>query len=50
VPAAGDDNVHEQSFEMLVNELIANGKAFYSLGHNGKAIRFAMAHPDMIRE
>ena len=28
VHGTGDDNVHYQSFEMLVNELIANGKAF----------------------
>jgi dipeptidyl-peptidase-4 len=28
VHGTGDDNVHYQGFEMLVNELVANGKAF----------------------
>ena len=33
VHGTGDDNVHYQSFEMLVNELIANGKAFTMMSY-----------------
>lgn len=29
----GDDNVHYQSCEMLVNELVKHGKVFYQLSY-----------------
>ena len=32
VHGTGDDNVHYQGFERLVNEFIANGKAFTMMG------------------
>ena len=33
----GDDNVHYQSFEMLVNELIANGKQFTMMSYPNRS-------------
>ena len=33
VHGTGDDNVHYQSFEMLVNELVADGKAFTMMSY-----------------
>jgi dipeptidyl-peptidase-4 len=37
VHGTGDDNVHYQSFEMLVNELIANGKAFTMMSYPNRS-------------
>lgn len=37
VHGTGDDNVHYQSFEMLVNELIANGKAFSMMSYPNRS-------------
>lgn len=33
IAGTGDDNVHYQSFEMLVNELIKNNKMFYMMSY-----------------
>jgi dipeptidyl-peptidase-4 len=37
VHGTGDDNVHYQSFEMLVNELIANGKQFTMMSYPNRS-------------
>jgi dipeptidyl-peptidase-4 len=37
VHGTGDDNVHYQSFEMLVNELIANGKPFTMMSYPNRS-------------
>jgi dipeptidyl-peptidase-4 len=37
VHGTGDDNVHYQSFEMLVNELVANGKAFTMMSYPNRS-------------
>jgi len=37
VHGTGDDNVHYQGFEMLVNELIANGKQFTMLSYPNRS-------------
>jgi len=37
VHGTGDDNVHYQSFEMLVNELIAHGKAFTMMSYPNRS-------------
>jgi len=33
----GDDNVHYQGFELLVNELVANGKQFTMLSYPNRS-------------
>jgi len=37
VHGTGDDNVHYQGFEMLVNELVANGKQFAMLSYPNRS-------------
>jgi dipeptidyl-peptidase-4 len=37
VHGTGDDNVHYQSFELLINELIANGKAFTMMSYPNRS-------------
>jgi len=37
VHGTGDDNVHYQSFEMMVNELIANGKQFTMMSYPNRS-------------
>ena len=37
VHGTGDDNVHYQSFEMLVNELIANAKPFTMMSYPNRS-------------
>ena len=37
VHGTGDDNVHYQGFELLVNELIANGKAFDMMSYPNRS-------------
>jgi dipeptidyl-peptidase 4 len=37
VHGTGDDNVHYQSFERLINELVANGKAFTMMSYPNRS-------------
>ena len=37
VHGTGDDNVHYQGFEMLVNELVANGKSFEMMSYPNRS-------------